>query len=57
MSNSKISVIDTLLHQTTYLNNVKLVSWDGKMDEVYSTISTGEEYKPTLLCAVPHMDE
>ncbi|MFD0932889.1 NADP-dependent glyceraldehyde-3-phosphate dehydrogenase [Psychroflexus salinarum] len=57
MTNSKIYVIDSLLHQKTYLNNGELVSWDGKMDDVYSTISTEEEYKPTLLGTVPHMDK
>lgn len=57
MANSEISVIKSLLHQKTYLNNGELVTWEGKMDEVYSTISTEKEYKPTLLGTVPHMDE
>jgi len=57
MTNSNFSKIDSLLHQTTYLDNGKLVKWEGKMDEVHSTISSTDEYKPTLLGTVPHMDE
>ncbi|SDG60957.1 NADP-dependent glyceraldehyde-3-phosphate dehydrogenase [Psychroflexus sediminis] len=57
MVNSDISVIDSLLHQKTYLDNGQLVPWEGQMDEVHSTISTTKEYKPTLLGTVPHMDE
>lgn len=57
MPTSNYSEIDSLLHQNTYLNNGELVSWDGQMDEVHSTISTTKEYKPTLLGTVPHMDE
>lgn len=45
------------LRQSTYLKNGELVSWSGKMDEVYSTISSTENYKPTLLGSVPHMDK
>ena len=57
MSNTNLDTIDSLLHQNTYLDNGKLVNWNGKMDEVHSTISTSSEYKPTLLGTVPHMDE
>ncbi|MBZ9786048.1 NADP-dependent glyceraldehyde-3-phosphate dehydrogenase [Psychroflexus sp. CAK57W] len=57
MASSDISVIDSLLHQKTYLDNGQLVPWEGKMDEVHSSISTTKEYKPTLLGTVPHMDE
>lgn len=57
MVNTNLDTIDSLLHQNTYLDNGKLVNWDGKMDEVHSTISTSSEYKPTLLGTVPHMDE
>jgi len=57
MLNTNLDTIDSLLHQNTYLDNGKLVNWDGKMDEVHSTISTSSEYKPTLLGTVPHMDE
>ena len=49
--------ITELLHQKTYLINGELVSWKGKTDNVYSTISSTEAYKPTLLGSVPHMDE
>ncbi|NEV93153.1 NADP-dependent glyceraldehyde-3-phosphate dehydrogenase [Psychroflexus sp. YR1-1] len=57
MANSDISVIDSLLHQKEYLDNGRLVPWEGKMDEVHSTISSTKEYKPTLLGTVPHLDE
>ncbi len=49
--------INELLHQQTYLSNGELIEWEGKTDEVYSTISSTEEYQPTLLGTVPHMDE
>lgn len=45
------------LHQKNYLSNGELLPWKGKTDEVYSTISSTEDYKPTLLGTVPHMDE
>ncbi len=57
MATSNYSEIDSLLHQKAYLDNGRLVDWNGKMDEVFSTISTTAEYKPTLLGTVPHMDE
>ncbi len=49
--------INELLHQQTYLSNGELIRWNGKTDEVFSTISSSEEYKPTLLGTVPHMDK
>ncbi len=49
--------IKELLHQETYLDNGKLIKWKGKNDEVYSTISSTEDYKPTLLGSIPHMDK
>lgn len=49
--------IKELLHQETYLSNGELIKWKGKTDEVFSTISSSEEYKPTLLGSVPHMDK
>lgn len=49
--------IEKLLNQETYLSEGKLIPWKGKTDEVYSTISSTEDYKPTLLGTVPHMDE
>lgn len=49
--------ITELLHQKTYLSNGELKTWKGKTDEVYSSISSTEEYQPTLLGTVPHMNE
>lgn len=49
--------ISDLLHQTTYLTRGQLVPWNGAMDEVTSTISTSETYRPTVLGSVPHLDE
>ena len=46
-----------LLRQETYLMNGELIKWKGEMKEVYSTISTTNEYKPTLLGTVPNMDK
>lgn len=57
MSTSTDFKIDKQLHQETYLMGGKLIQWDGKKDEVYSTISSTESYAPTLLGTVPHMDE
>lgn len=45
------------LHQGTYLTNGELIAWEGKKDEVYSTISSTLPYSKTLLGSVPHMDE
>ncbi|MDX1544050.1 MAG: aldehyde dehydrogenase family protein, partial [Christiangramia sp.] len=45
------------LHQETYLSNGELIKWNGKTDEVYSTIASTDEYEPTLLGTVPHMDK
>ncbi|MCM4158206.1 NADP-dependent glyceraldehyde-3-phosphate dehydrogenase [Gramella sp. AN32] len=57
MSNSHNFQIENLLHQETYLSNGKLIKWNAKKDEVYSTISSTQEYQPTLLGTVPHMDK
>lgn len=43
------------LHQKEYLINGSLEEWTGKTTEVYSTISTTEKYKPTLLGTIPYM--
>ncbi|MDR9458415.1 MAG: NADP-dependent glyceraldehyde-3-phosphate dehydrogenase [Salegentibacter sp.] len=56
MSNSKSYQVEPI-HQDTYLANGELIKWDGKKDEVYSTISSTESYSKTLLGTVPHMDE
>lgn len=45
------------IHQRTYLVNGELKQWEGKITEVYSTISSTEEYKPTLLGSIPDMEE
>lgn len=49
--------IKELLHQQDYLSNGELIKWKGKTDEVYSTISSTEDYEPTKLGTVPHMDK
>lgn len=49
--------INDLLHQKTYLSDGKLIDWTGKTDEVFSTISSSENYQKTLLGTVPHMDK
>ncbi|WP_027137692.1 NADP-dependent glyceraldehyde-3-phosphate dehydrogenase [Gaetbulibacter saemankumensis] len=49
--------IDTLLHQSTYLVNGELKEWHGEKAEVYSTISSTETYKPTLLGTIPQLGE
>src|SRR5680860_526990 len=57
MKNPGKHQIKELLHQKTYLVNGELVPWKGETDNVYSTISSTDAYKPTLLGSVPHMDE
>ena len=57
MKNTVKFQIKELLHQKTYLINGELVPWKGETDKVYSTISSTEDYEPTLLGSVPHMDE
>lgn len=49
--------IKTLVHQDTYLVNGELKKWTGKTTEVYSTISSTEDYAPTLLGTIPFMGE
>lgn len=45
------------LHQRHYLVDGNLVEWKGATDEVFSTISSTEEYQPTLVGSVPHLGE
>ena len=45
------------LHHKTYLINGELREWKGACDEVYSTISSTEQYAPTLVGSVPHLTE
>lgn len=49
--------INTLLNQDTYLVNGEQKKWIGKTTSVYSTISSTEKYKPTLLGSIPFMGE
>ncbi|ALJ05205.1 aldehyde dehydrogenase [Pseudalgibacter alginicilyticus] len=49
--------IKTLLHQNTYLVDGELKHWEGETAEVYSTISSTEKYKPTLLGTIPQLGE
>ncbi|MDY7394554.1 NADP-dependent glyceraldehyde-3-phosphate dehydrogenase [Aureibaculum sp. 2210JD6-5] len=49
--------IKTPLHQKKYLINGELKTWTGKTTEVFSTISTTETYKPTLLGTIPYMEK
>ncbi|MBD0824630.1 NADP-dependent glyceraldehyde-3-phosphate dehydrogenase [Aestuariibaculum marinum] len=49
--------ITTLTHQNSYLVSGELKEWHGDMAEVYSTISSTENYKPTLLGTVPNLGE
>ncbi|MFV0564347.1 MAG: NADP-dependent glyceraldehyde-3-phosphate dehydrogenase [Flavobacteriaceae bacterium] len=62
MSTEKINIpepykITSLLHQKTYLVSGELKEWKGETAEVYSTISSTETYKPTLLGTVPDLGE
>lgn len=47
--------IDAPLHQDSWLVNGVLEKWSGKTTEVFSTISSTDEYKPTLLGTIPAM--
>ena len=47
--------ISTLIHQDTYLVGGQLKPWKGKTTEVYSTISSTPDYKPTLLGTIPDL--
>lgn len=47
--------IDTLLHQNTYLVDGELKPWNGATAEIHSTISSTEDYKPTLLGTIPQL--
>ena len=47
--------INALVEQKTYLVNGEIKEWSGKMTDVYSTISSTENYKPTLLGSVPEL--
>ncbi|HQF48873.1 MAG TPA: NADP-dependent glyceraldehyde-3-phosphate dehydrogenase, partial [Flavobacterium alvei] len=49
--------ISSLLTQDTYLVNGELKKWSGETTPVYSTISSTENYAPTLLGSIPFMGE
>ena len=49
--------ITSLLNQKTYLVSGELKEWKGDFSEVYSTISSTQEYAPTLLGTVPNLGE
>ena len=45
--------IKNLVVQNTYLVDGALIPWRGETSKVYSTISSTEDYKPTLLGTIP----
>jgi len=49
--------IKDTVNQNTYLVGGELKSWTGATSEVYSTISSTENYKPTLLGTIPTLGE
>ncbi|PTM07877.1 MAG: NADP-dependent glyceraldehyde-3-phosphate dehydrogenase, partial [Bacteroidetes bacterium] len=49
--------IKNILNQKTYLVNGELKPWAGETSEVYSTISSTKDYKPTLLGTIPTLGE
>ena len=49
--------ITSLLHQKSYLVSGELKTWNGNTSEVYSTISSTDDYKPTLLGTIPNLGE
>jgi glyceraldehyde-3-phosphate dehydrogenase (NADP+) len=49
--------INDLLNQDTYLLNGELKNWEGQTSPVFSTISSTEEYLPTILGSIPYMGE
>jgi glyceraldehyde-3-phosphate dehydrogenase (NADP+) len=49
--------IKTILNQNTYLVDGELKPWSGDTSEVFSSISSTETYKPTLLGTIPTLGE
>ena len=49
--------IEKTIIQDTYLVDGELKKWKGQTTEVYSTISSTENYAPTLLGTIPFMGE
>jgi len=51
----EIYKITETVEQNTYLLNGELKPWTGQTANVYSTISSTEAYKPTLLGSIPQL--
>jgi len=49
--------IKSLIHQNNYLVDGELRPWSGESSEVYSTISSTQNYAPTLLGTIPTLGE
>ncbi|WP_418263224.1 NADP-dependent glyceraldehyde-3-phosphate dehydrogenase [Flavobacterium faecale] len=49
--------IKEILNQDTYLVNGELKKWTGETTPVFSTISSTEDYAPTILGSIPFMGE
>ena len=49
--------INSLIHQKTYLVDGELKQWKGSTSDVYSTISSTEDYAPTLLGSIPLLEK
>lgn len=49
--------ITSTIDQKQYLVNGELKEWKGDTTNVYSTISSTKEYKPTLLGSIPDLQE
>ncbi|QFZ56050.1 NADP-dependent glyceraldehyde-3-phosphate dehydrogenase [Oceanihabitans sp. IOP_32] len=49
--------ITSLTHQKSYLVDGELKPWHGEMEEIYSTISSTENYAPTFLGTIPKLGE
>ncbi|WP_452225326.1 NADP-dependent glyceraldehyde-3-phosphate dehydrogenase [Lacinutrix chionoecetis] len=49
--------ITKLTNQNTYLVGGELKQWTGETSQVFSTISSTETYKPTLLGSIPTLGE
>ena len=57
MSIPKEFQITKLTNQDTYLVGGELKKWKGETTRVFSTISSTEVYKPTLLGSIPTLGE
>ena len=49
--------IKEIIEQKKYLVDGELKTWGGNSTQVFSTISSTEDYKPTLLGSIPDMGE